>query len=276
LRVLNTTTEIKVEPLSTTHIYDSIVDFTDKPYLSHLYISNEGSFQRFTIESKMKPSNVAILVDKPITSYCELEELSLKLLMDKKIIDDFIVLPFKDKDDDVSSNRKQHQQKTQVDRSTQKSSTNIFWEKIKCHIKIQTLKKLIIKMSNQTLVKIENERKEFEIIKASYQKIIDSLRDESKNQSDEFKEFQKMSDKIKTTFKNLSVNDLADKYVLTQKKLNDLKSQITPIIMKHSRLFVKWESEVKNYGFIRSLHMIIKHFDDEYEDGDSIDYDSYD
>jgi len=72
---------------------------------------------------------------------------------------------------------------------------------------------------------------------------------------------------------NKSVNEICESYILLQKKLNDLKSNIVPVIIKHTR--VPWESWVKEFGFIKSLELLIKHYDSEYDSPDE-DYDAYD
>jgi len=93
---------------------------------------------------------------------------------------------------------------------------------------------------------------------------ISSLYDANKN-------FMELEHKIKNTLAgNKSIKEICESYFSMQKKLNDLKAQVTPIVIRHTR--VPWESWNKEFGFIKSLGRLIKHYDSEYDSPDS-DYD---
>ena len=61
---------------------------------------------------------------------------------------------------------------------------------------------------------------------------------------------------LKTTFKTtLTIRDLAEKYILTQKKLNDLKSVVMPIMKHYKHLnLIKMMSDD---GFIRTVGFLV-------------------
>lgn len=77
---------------------------------------------------------------------------------------------------------------------------------------------------------------------------------------------------LKTTFRTtLSIRDLADKYVSTQKKLNDLKNSVLPLFKryKHLNLFDMMERE----GFIKTIGFLVDFLDKMGEDDFIDDYD---
>jgi len=70
--------------------------------------------------------------------------------------------------------------------------------------------------------------------------------------------------KIQTLMnKDLTISDIIDKYIEVQKKLNDLKAKVTPILIKHKKL--RFKSVLDEHGFINGLYHIIKYFDDDYD-----------
>jgi hypothetical protein len=104
--------------------------------------------------------------------------------------------------------------------------------------------------------KLENQRKELQEI---LQK--NMVNDDDIKLADEMRE---LTEKIKKSIAgNQSVNQICDKYFMMQKKLNDLRSFITPILVKHTKF--QWEKLVVKYGFIGSLSHVIKYFDESYD-----------
>lgn len=76
---------------------------------------------------------------------------------------------------------------------------------------------------------------------------------------------------LKTTFKTtLTIRDLAEKYILTQKKLNDLKSVVMPI-MKHYR-HLNLTKMMSDDGFIKTVGFLVDFLHTMGED----DYNDYD
>lgn len=72
--------------------------------------------------------------------------------------------------------------------------------------------------------------------------------------------------------KEWTMNEIITKYVEMQKKLTHLKIKIQPILDKHERL--NHSELVKKHGFVGSLIEVIKYFDEEYEEPESLsDYD---
>jgi hypothetical protein len=66
--------------------------------------------------------------------------------------------------------------------------------------------------------------------------------------------------------KERTATQVIEKYLEIQQKLNDLKSQILPVMRKHQRL--KIDEVLKNHSFIDSIAIAIRHYDDEYETED--------
>jgi hypothetical protein len=66
--------------------------------------------------------------------------------------------------------------------------------------------------------------------------------------------------------KERTATQVIEKYLEIQQKLNNLKSQILPIMRKHQRL--KIDEVLKTHSFIDSIAIAIRHYDDEYETED--------
>lgn len=77
---------------------------------------------------------------------------------------------------------------------------------------------------------------------------------------------------LKETFKTtLTIRDLAEKYVVTQKKLNDLKSVAMPIMRSYKSLPIN--DMISKDGFIKTISFFIDFVDKE-NDKNDLDYDS--
>ena len=76
---------------------------------------------------------------------------------------------------------------------------------------------------------------------------------------------------LKTTFKTtLTIRDLAEKYISTQRKLNDLKSTVMPVMRHYKHL--KMEKMISDDGFIKTVGFLVDFL---HTMGDE-DYDDYD
>ena len=76
---------------------------------------------------------------------------------------------------------------------------------------------------------------------------------------------------LKTTFKTtLTIRDLAEKYISTQKKLNDLKSVVMPIMRHYKHLNLA--KMMSDDGFIKTVGFLVDFLhtmgDDDYDDND--------
>ena len=76
---------------------------------------------------------------------------------------------------------------------------------------------------------------------------------------------------LKTTFKTtLTIRDLAEKYISTQRKLNDLKSTVMPVMRHYKHL--KMEKMINDDGFIKTVGFLVDFLhtmnDNDYDDYD--------
>lgn len=80
---------------------------------------------------------------------------------------------------------------------------------------------------------------------------------------------------LKTTFKTtLTIRDLAEKYISTQKKLNDLKSVVLPIMRHYKNLDL--ESMMSSDGFIKTVGFLVDFLHTMGDEEAQSDYDDYD
>jgi len=98
---------------------------------------------------------------------------------------------------------------------------------------------------------------------------------EEVTQTDAFSCFDcdEVVDNLRKTFKTtLTVRDLADKYISTQKKLNDLKSSLIPIFKhyKYMKLFDMMEKDgfIKTVGFLVDFLHTLSDDQNDYDDND--------